>query len=67
MSWERAAERGRPPEHLRRRHRTRCPRGANYLQSVRVAVVIDATREYVLHNRYVPSSWIWRTLTRRTA
>jgi voltage-gated potassium channel len=27
----------------------------------------DATREYVLHGRHVPSSWIWRTLTRRTA
>jgi voltage-gated potassium channel len=27
----------------------------------------DATREYVLHGRYVPSSWVWRTLTRRTA
>ncbi len=30
-------------------------------------LLIDATREYVLHNRHVPSSWIWRKLTRRTA
>jgi Trk K+ transport system NAD-binding subunit len=27
----------------------------------------DATREYVLNGRHVPASWIWRTLTRRTA
>ena len=27
----------------------------------------DATREYVLHGRHVPASWVWRTLTRRTA
>jgi voltage-gated potassium channel len=25
----------------------------------------DATREYVLHGRHVPSSWVWRALTRR--
>ena len=25
------------------------------------------SREYVLHGRHVPSSWIWRTLTRRPA
>jgi voltage-gated potassium channel len=30
-------------------------------------LLIDATREYVLHDRHVPSSWIWRVLTRRTA
>jgi voltage-gated potassium channel len=30
-------------------------------------LLIDATREYVLHNRHVPSSWIWRVLTRNTA
>ena len=27
----------------------------------------DATREYVLHGRHVPASWVWRRLTRRTA
>ena len=26
-------------------------------------LISDATREYVLHGRHVPSSWIWRTLT----
>ena len=30
-------------------------------------LVSDATREYVLHGRYVPASWVWRKLTRRTA
>jgi voltage-gated potassium channel len=30
-------------------------------------LLADATREYVLHGRHVPSSWIWRTLTRRPA
>jgi len=30
-------------------------------------LLIDATREYVLHGRYVPSSWIWRLVTRRSA
>ena len=29
-------------------------------------LLIDATREYVLHDRHVPASWIWRLLTRRT-
>lgn len=27
-------------------------------------LLIDATREFVLHGRHVPSSWIWRRLTR---
>jgi Trk K+ transport system NAD-binding subunit len=30
-------------------------------------LISDATREYVLNGRYVPSSWVWRTLTRRPA
>jgi voltage-gated potassium channel len=30
-------------------------------------LISDATREYVLHGRHVPSSWVWRTLTRRPA
>ena len=30
-------------------------------------LISDATREYVLHGRYVPASWVWRTLTRRPA
>jgi hypothetical protein len=30
-------------------------------------MLADATREYVLHGRHVPSSWIWRRLTRRPA
>ena len=30
-------------------------------------LLADATREYVLHGRHVPSSWVWRALTRRTA
>jgi voltage-gated potassium channel len=30
-------------------------------------LLIDATAEYVLHGRHVPSSWVWRTLSRRTA
>ena len=28
-------------------------------------LLIDATRELVLHGRHVPSSWIWRRITRR--
>ena len=28
-------------------------------------LLVDATREYVLHGRHVPSSWIWRRITRR--
>ncbi len=30
-------------------------------------LLVDAVREYVLHGRYVPSSWIWRVLTGRRA
>jgi hypothetical protein len=30
-------------------------------------LLIDATREYVLTGRHVPSSWVWRTLSRRSA
>ncbi len=30
-------------------------------------LLIDATRELVLHGRHVPSSWIWRLVTRRSA
>ena len=30
-------------------------------------LLVDATREYVVHGRHVPSSWVWRKLTRRTA
>ena len=28
-------------------------------------LLVDATREYVVHGRHVPSSWVWRKLTRR--
>ena len=30
-------------------------------------LLVDATREYVVHGRHVPSSWIWRKLSRRPA
>jgi Trk K+ transport system NAD-binding subunit len=30
-------------------------------------LISDATREYVLHGRHVPSSWVWRRLMRRPA
>ncbi|MET0900217.1 MAG: NAD-binding protein [Mycobacterium sp.] len=30
-------------------------------------LLVDATREYVVHGRHVPSSWVWRKLTRRPA
>ena len=30
-------------------------------------LLVDAVREYVLHGRHVPSSWIWRLVTRRSA
>jgi voltage-gated potassium channel len=30
-------------------------------------LLIDATAEYVLKGRHVPSSWVWRTLSRRPA
>ena len=30
-------------------------------------LLVDATREYVVHGRHVPSSWVWRKLSRRTA
>ena len=29
-------------------------------------LLVDATREYVVHG-HVPSSWVWRKLTRRAA
>jgi Trk K+ transport system NAD-binding subunit len=29
-------------------------------------LLVDTTREYVVNGRYVPSSWVWRKLTRRT-
>jgi hypothetical protein len=29
--------------------------------------LLDASREYVVHGRQVPSSWVWRKLTRRPA
>lgn len=30
-------------------------------------LLVDATREYVVNGRHVPSSWVWRKLTRRAA
>ena len=30
-------------------------------------LLVDAVREYVLTGRHVPSSWIWRLVTRRQA
>jgi Trk K+ transport system NAD-binding subunit len=30
-------------------------------------LLVDATREYVVHGRHVPSSWVWRKMTRRPA
>ena len=30
-------------------------------------LLVDPVREYVLHDRHVPSSWIWRLITRRSA
>jgi Trk K+ transport system NAD-binding subunit len=30
-------------------------------------LLVDATREYVVRGRHVPSSWVWRKLTRRPA
>lgn len=27
-------------------------------------LLVDATREYVVHGRHVPASWVWRKLTR---
>ena len=30
-------------------------------------LLVDATRGYVVHGRHVPSSWVWRKLTRRPA
>jgi Trk K+ transport system NAD-binding subunit len=30
-------------------------------------LLVDATREYVLTGRHVPSSWVWRALSRRSA
>ena len=30
-------------------------------------LLVDATRAYVVSGRYVPSSWIWRRLSRRAA
>ena len=30
-------------------------------------LLVDAIREYVLHGRHVPSSWIWRAVTGRRA
>ena len=30
-------------------------------------LLVDASREYVVHGRQVPSSWVWRKLTRRPA
>ena len=30
-------------------------------------LLVDPVREYVLHDRHVPSSWVWRLITRRSA
>ncbi len=30
-------------------------------------MLLDATAEYVLYDRHIPSSWIWRRFTRKRA
>ena len=36
-------------------------------RSLDTTLLVDAVREYVVSGRHVPSSWVWRRLTRRPA
>jgi voltage-gated potassium channel len=36
-------------------------------RSLSTTTLLDATAEYVLYDRHIPSSWIWRRLTRKEA
>ena len=67
----RGRRRGRRRPRRRRRARPRRRAAAGRLAlgaaAARLDAARDATREYVLHGRHVPSSWVWRTLTRRPA
>ena len=34
-------------------------------RSLSTTTLLDATAEYVLFDRHIPSSWVWRRLTRK--
>ena len=36
-------------------------------RSLSTTTLLDATAEYVLFDRHIPSSWVWRRLTRKPA
>jgi Trk K+ transport system NAD-binding subunit len=36
-------------------------------RSLSTTTMLDATAEYVLYDRHIPSSWVWRRLTRKQA
>jgi Trk K+ transport system NAD-binding subunit len=40
---------------------------ASARRSLSTTTLLDATAEYVLYDRHIPSSWIWRRLTRKRA
>ena len=43
------------------------PAGPSARRLLDTTLLVDAIREYVLHGRHVPSSWIWRAVTGRRA
>ena len=40
---------------------------ASARRSLSTTTLLDATAEYVLYDRHIPSSWIWRRITQRRA
>jgi hypothetical protein len=40
---------------------------ASARRSLSITTLLDATAEYVLYDRHIPSSWIWRRFTRKRA
>ncbi len=35
-------------------------------RSLSTTTLLDATAEYVLYDRHIPSSWVWRRFTRKS-
>ena len=58
-----------PDEHFVARHGDELlfAGDASALRSLSTTALLDATAEYVLYNRHIPSSWVWRRLTQKRA
>jgi voltage-gated potassium channel len=58
-----------PDEHFVARHGDELlfAGDASALRSLSTTALLDATAEYVLYDRHIPSSWVWRRFTRKRA